>query len=202
MRDGDAERMEALIATLMQADSAGLWHAAMVPSGREARAGEAIREIGADAFVPHTYVKVRSSRHAKRTRSVPRVWLPGYVFFRWGVGPLTDAAPRWDRLREATDAAGQRLVLDWIRFAGRPAAVHPEDMKRLIDLSGAARPHVVASAVRKRLAAGDAATLKAGPFAGFDVRIEDVQGEHATFWVRVFATETKATAPLDQFVAR
>jgi transcription antitermination factor NusG len=197
-----SSEMEAIIARLMQSDGAGLWHAAMVPSGREARAGLAILDLGCDAFVPYTYVRVRSSRHAKRMRTVPRVWIPGYVFFRWGVGPIADAGPRWDLLRDTKDAGGARLVLDWIRFGGRAAVVHPEDMRRLIDVSGSARPHAVAGAVRKRLAAGDAATLKSGPFSGFDVRIEDVQGDHADFWVRLFAGEVRGKAHLSQFVEK
>lgn len=198
--DGDGDRL----APILTADPAGLWHVAIVADGREARAALAIRELGADAFVPMTYVKVRVARHARRTRSVQRVWLGGYVFFRWRAGPApVDHAPRWDLMKSIEDVAtGERYVRGWITFGGRPAAVHPEDMVRLVAISGAQRPHVVAGQVRARIKAGQTATLKSGPFAGFDVRVEEVRGEHAVFWVRLFGTETRSTAPLDQFVAR
>lgn len=191
-----------MTARVLKADAGGLWHVLMCQPQSEMAVALAVVEIGADAFVPHVWTRRRVSRHSKRVRAVPRPWLPGFVFFRWpSVASATP--PKWSLIRGITEAVTKRrLVRDWIAFGGQPSAVHPDDMRRLVEMACAARPHVVAAEARKRLQPGTTARIQDGAFAAHDMRIDTVDGGAAHGWVRLFGGDVRVSVPIEQFIRR
>ncbi len=98
------------------------WFALVAPSGREARAVEWLNSIGVDEAWYPTEIKYRRNRF-KNNRTEPFIVpsISGYVF------AMLERRPIWPWF--FTDS--RRLLLDVVRYAGKPAAMSDGEMSEM-----------------------------------------------------------------------
>lgn len=161
-----------------------VWHALIVPPGREAATRDMLGLNGIHAQYP-----VREKRYHVRgkgiTRKLPVITQVVYAQFK--------AAPQWDILKR------RRLITGVYGYGDRPIAIPYDVVRAVMGLPTVAEELEQARRDMLRVREGDKAEIAEGPLAGFVVDVTKVSGGRAWFETM---TGLRAEASLSSLVRK
>jgi transcription antitermination factor NusG len=170
------------------------WYIARTLPQCEFDSEKALRLRGLEAFVPRE-TKLRKRRGQRNFKEVDYALIPGYVAVN--LGP----SPNWWWVFDGRAGLGWH-IRSVVGKDGRPAPVPEQNLTRLLELSfGAYVPHTHSASTRKGLAIGDNVRVIAGPWVGWESRIEDIGDSTCHLLVELFARPTRVAIPVEALQA-
>ena len=154
----------------------------------------ALRTRGIGAFVPReTRLLKRRGQNEFRPKDYPR--MPSYIAVELGDNP------NWWWVFDGRDGLGFHLR-GVIGRDGKPAPVPAENLDRLLELSqGHYIPHTHSAPTRKGLAVGDNVRVIAGPWIGWESKIDEIGSSTCHLLVELFARPTRISIPVEALQA-
>lgn len=171
---GLSRRGQALLAAAGMDVPARRWFVATVAAGMDKEVAQSLAFAGVECWLPHVAYKLPRRRGRDSSRPVvERLALPGYVFVR-----VAAAVEAWAGVASIKGVAG---LLG--SAGGRPIAVADEAVA-LFRAYLADDPEAIAT-VTNALQAGDAVSVRRGPFRSITGRVDEVDDERGRAIVEI-----------------